>query len=46
MKKFLFFILFVAILLPATAQESGIRFFHGTWDEFLLTSLPSGAVLA
>ena len=33
MKKFLFFILFVAILLPATAQESGIRFFHGTWDE-------------
>lgn len=33
MKKILFIILFVAFLLPAIAQESGIRFFHGTWDE-------------
>ena len=33
MKKILYSILFLAILLPATAQESGIRFFHGTWNE-------------
>jgi len=33
MKKILYSLLFLAILLPATAQESGIRFFHGTWDE-------------
>ena len=33
MKKLLFGILFIAILLPASAQESGIRFFHGTWEE-------------
>lgn len=33
MKKGLFILLLIAILLPAHAQESGIRFFHGTWDE-------------
>ena len=33
MKKLVFSLLFIAILLPATAQESGIRFFHGSWDE-------------
>lgn len=33
MKKLLFGILFLGILLPASAQESGIRFFHGTWEE-------------
>lgn len=33
MKKTLYTLLFIAILLPATAQESGIRFFHGSWDE-------------
>lgn len=33
MKKSLFILLLMAILLPARAQESGIRFFHGTWDE-------------
>lgn len=33
MKKILYSLLFLAILLPATAQESGIRFFHGSWDE-------------
>lgn len=33
MKKILYSILFIAILLPATAQESGIRFYHGTWEE-------------
>ena len=33
MKKLVFSLLLLAILLPATAQESGIRFFHGTWDE-------------
>lgn len=33
MKKVLFSLLLIAILLPATAQESGIRFFHGSWDE-------------
>ncbi|MEG2229069.1 MAG: thioredoxin family protein [Odoribacter sp.] len=33
MKKILYVVLFIAILLPATAQESGIRFFHGSWDE-------------
>lgn len=33
MKKGLFILSLIAILLPATAQESGIRFFHGTWDE-------------
>ena len=30
MKKLVFSLLFIAILLPATAQESGIRFFHGS----------------
>ena len=33
MKKLVFSLLLLAILLPATAQESGIRFFHGSWDE-------------
>lgn len=33
MKKILAILLFLAILLPASAQESGIRFFHGSWDE-------------
>ncbi len=33
MKRALFIVLLTAILLPARAQESGIRFFHGTWDE-------------
>lgn len=33
MRKLLFSLLFIAILLPAAAQESGIRFFHGSWDE-------------
>ena len=33
MKKLIHTLLFIAILLPATAQESGIRFFHGNWDE-------------
>ena len=33
MKKIILNLLFLAILLPVTAQESGIRFFHGTWDE-------------
>ena len=33
MKKGLFILLLIAILLPAHAQESGIRFFHGSWDE-------------
>ena len=33
MKKIILNLLFIVILLPATAQESGIRFFHGTWDE-------------
>lgn len=33
MRKLVFSLLFIAILLPATAQESGIRFFHGSWDE-------------
>ena len=32
-KKLVFCLLLTAILLPATAQESGIRFFHGSWDE-------------
>lgn len=33
MKKILFSLLLLGILLPASAQESGIRFFHGSWDE-------------
>lgn len=33
MKKVLYSLLFLAFLLPASAQESGIQFFHGTWDE-------------
>lgn len=33
MKKLVFSLFFIAILLSATAQESGIRFFHGSWDE-------------
>ena len=33
MKRALFIVLLTAILLPARAQESGIRFFHGRWDE-------------
>lgn len=33
MKRILYSLLFIAILLPATAQESGIRFFRGNWDE-------------
>ena len=33
MKKLVFSLFFMAILLSATAQESGIRFFHGSWDE-------------
>lgn len=33
MRKILFSLLLIAFLLPASAQESGIRFFHGTWDE-------------
>lgn len=33
MKKLVHTLLFIAILFPATAQESGIRFFHGNWDE-------------
>ena len=35
MRKLLFSLLFIAILLPASAQESGIRFFHGSWEEAL-----------
>lgn len=33
MRKLIFSLFFIAILLPATAQESGIRFYHGSWDE-------------
>lgn len=33
MKKLFYTFLFIVILLPATAQESGIRFFQGTWEE-------------
>lgn len=33
MKKLVSILLFMAILFPAFAQESGIRFFHGTWQE-------------
>lgn len=33
MKKIIIGLLFTAMLLPALAQESGIRFFHGSWDE-------------
>lgn len=33
MKSILYSLLFVAILLPALGQESGISFFHGNWNE-------------
>lgn len=33
MKKFVFLCVFFAFSLSLRAQESGIRFFHGTWDE-------------
>lgn len=33
MKKFLHCLCLIAILLPAAAQESGIRFCHGSRDE-------------
>lgn len=33
MKKLVSILLFMVILFPAFAQESGIRFFHGTWQE-------------
>lgn len=33
MKKLVYTLLCIIILLPVTAQESGIRFFHGNWDE-------------
>lgn len=33
MKKTLFIILSFALLYPSMAQESGIQFFHGSWDE-------------
>lgn len=36
MKKILVSILFIVILFPAVAQESGIRFFHGTWEEAMV----------
>ena len=32
MKKFVFYAFF-CFFLSLRAQESGIRFFHGTWDE-------------
>ena len=33
MKKYIISLLLTVLLLPASAQESGIRFFHGTWSE-------------
>ena len=33
MKKFVFLCVFFAFSLSSRAQDSGIRFFHGTWDE-------------
>ena len=33
MKKFIFLWVFFAYSISLSAQESGIRFFHGTWDE-------------
>lgn len=33
MKNFLIMLLAAVLLLPAAAQESGIHFFHGTWEE-------------
>ncbi len=33
MKKYITLLLLTVLLLPASAQESGIRFFHGTWSE-------------
>lgn len=33
MKKILLSLVLTAFLFPAIAQESGIRFFHGTWEE-------------
>lgn len=33
MKKILYSLLLLAFLHPVRAQESGIRFFHGSWEE-------------
>lgn len=33
MKKFIFLCVFFAFSFSLRAQDSGIRFFHGTWDE-------------
>lgn len=33
MKKYVISLFLTVLLLPASAQESGIRFFHGSWEE-------------